>query len=254
MKRQKSNKRSTSWDTKEVPSALLRNNPKKEVWNQSNGYTSITLNASQQVLHDKINDNTLVFVEGKAGTGKTLSILYTFVKEYLKDNRKQIMIIRTPVEAGMDKIGALPNDYNAKIEPHFDSTKRLLEKLLSKGKVEADLNTRIHFKIPNFALGATYDNTLVLCDEVQAIPPMILKLLLERIGENTKMVIAGDSSQIYSDRAGLRNALSDAIPRFFTKLNSNEVIPKFDDMDYHEFTVEDVMRSDIVKDVIRAYS
>lgn len=246
MKRQKATR-----NTKvEVP----KDNPKKEAWNQANGYLSITLNDSQKVLHDKIQDNTLVFVEGKAGTGKTLSILYTFVKEYLKDNRKQIMIIRTPVEAGMDKIGALPNDYNAKIEPHFDSTKRLLEKLLTKGKVEADLGTRIHFKIPNFALGATYDNCLVLCDEVQTLSPMILKLLLERIGDNTKMVVAGDSSQIYSDRAGLRNALSDAIPRFFTKLNSNEVIPKYDDMDYHEFTVEDVMRSDIVKDVIRAYS
>lgn len=157
MKRQK--------NTRNTKAEIPKDNPKKEVWNQSNGYLSIKLTDSQLDLADKIEANTLTFVEGSAGTGKSLTVLHTFVKEYLKDKTKQIIVVRTPVEAGMDKIGALPNDYFAKIEPHFDSTKRLLEQLLSKGKVEADMNHRLHFKIPNYAIGSTFDNALVMVDE-----------------------------------------------------------------------------------------
>lgn len=157
MKRQK--------NTRNTKVEIPKDNPKKEVWNQSNGYLSFKLTDSQLDLADKIEANTLTFVEGSAGTGKSLTVLHTFVKEYLKDKTKQIIVVRTPVEAGMDKIGALPNDYFAKIEPHFDSTKRLLEQLLSKGKVEADMNHRLHFKIPNYAIGSTFDNALVMVDE-----------------------------------------------------------------------------------------
>lgn len=129
------------------------------------GFNSFKLTESQAELSSKISNNTLTFVEGVAGSGKSVSILYTFVKEYLRDNTKQIIIIRTPVEAGMDKIGALPNDYKAKVEPHFESTRKLLVDMLSKNKVENDMDHRIHFKIPNYVLGATFDNALVLLDE-----------------------------------------------------------------------------------------
>lgn len=245
MKRQK--------NTRNTKVEIPKDNPKKEVWNQSNGYLSFKLTDSQLDLADKIEANTLTFVEGSAGTGKSLTVLHTFVKEYLKDKTKQIIVIRTPVEAGMDKIGALPNDYFAKIEPHFDSTKRLLEQLLSKGKVEADMNHRLHFKIPNYAIGSTFDNALVMVDEVQQLSPMILKLILERTGQNSKVVVIGDNTQLYADNRNLRNALKDALPRFF-KGYPESPYPKFADIAYHKFTVEDVMRSDIVKSVITAYS
>ena len=220
-------------------------------WNAQNGFLDFKLTASQQELQDKIESNTLTFVEGVSGSGKSLAILYTFVKEYVKNNTKQLIILRTPVEAGMDKIGALPNDYAAKVEPHFASTRNLLEQLMSKGKVETDLNQRIHFKIPNYCLGATFDNSLILIDEVQQLQPMILKLLLERTGENSKIVVAGDNTQLYASNANQRDALKDALPRFFDK---DTMEPKFPDMAYHRFGVEDVMRSEIVKSVIRGYT
>lgn len=222
---------------------------KANSWDENYGYHKFILTASQKELANKIIENTLTFVDAPSGTGKTTSILHTFVKEYLRDKHKQIIIIRTPVEAGMDKVGFLPNDLSEKLAPHFSSTKYMLEQLLSKGKVETDMGHRIHFKIPNYTLGCTFDNALLLIDEVQQIPPMIVKLLLERTGINSKVVIAGDSSQLYATEASKRNGLKDAIKRFFDD-EGNSYYP---DCVLHRFEIEDVQRSEIVKTVIRAY-
>jgi phosphate starvation-inducible protein PhoH len=222
---------------------------KASQWEESYGIHKITLTASQKEFQNKILQNDMVICESPAGTGKSMTALYTFVKEYLRDTTKQIMVVRTPVEAGADKIGALPDNLNAKIEPHFASAKALLEMLLNKGKVETDMDHRIHFKIPNFCLGATFDNTLLVIDEVQQLPPLILKLMLERVGHNSKVVVLGDSSQLYTSAHG-RNALRDCIPRFF----DSSMQPKYPDISYHRFTIEDIQRSDFVKTVVRAYS
>lgn len=98
-------------------------------------------------------------------------------------------------------------------------------------------------------LGATWDNSLVLIDEAQLLQPIIMKLLLERIGENTKVVVSGSSSQIYTSDHNTRSGMNDAIGKFFNK----EKEPLFDNIEYFEFTSEDTMRSDIVKSVLKAY-
>jgi len=238
--------RKTKVDSGAVPTI----NRKAANWAGTNGIGDFKLTPNQLALVSKITDNTITFIDSPAGTGKTLCVLHTFVKEYLRDASKRIVVIRTPVEAGgLDKLGFLPDDLAAKVEPHFASTKRLLEQLLNKGKVETDLDNRIFFKVPNFELGATWDNSLVLIDEAQALQPMIMKLLLERIGVNTRVVVAGDSSQLYATDASQRNGLKDALGRF---LDSNNQ-PKYDDVAFHKFTVSDVMRSEIVKTVITAY-
>ena len=99
-------------------------------------------------------------------------------------------------------------------------------------------------------MGSTFDNSLILIDEAQQLPANILKLLLERIGVNSKCVIAGDSTQLYTGTDSKRNALRDAIPRFFAVDNT----PKYDDVSLHKFSVSDVQRSEIVKTVITAYT
>lgn len=243
---EKRNVRQTRKDKTTVPVV----NRKAANWGGSNGIGDFKLTESQSELADKISNNTITFIDSVAGTGKSLGTLYCFVREYLRDNTKRIIVIRTPVEAGgLDKLGFLPDDLASKVEPHFASTRRLLEQLLNKGKVETDLDNRIFFKVPNFELGATWDNSLVFIDEAQQLQPMIMKLLLERIGVNTKVVVAGDSSQLYAMDASQRNGLKDALGRFFTV----DKTPKFNEVAYHAFTVDDVQRSEIVKTVIRAY-
>jgi phosphate starvation-inducible protein PhoH len=81
-----------------------------------------------------------------------------------------------------------------------------------------------------------------------------MKLLLERIGTNSKMIVLGDPSQIYSNDKN-RQGLTDAISKFFIVDSSFKVEqPKFEDIGYFRFSIDDCMRSDIVKTVLKAYS
>lgn len=207
--------------------------------------------ASQKSLINTIRSNTITFVDSPAGTGKSSTVLWHFVKEYLLDHTKQIVIVRTPVEFADDKIGFLPNDLNSKTEVHFASAKKILEDFLGKGKLEADMEERISFKIPNYMLGCTFTNTLLLIDEAQQLSPQILKLVLERIGEGCRVVVAGDSAQLF-ESGGKRNGLADAIERFFN-VEGGYISSKYADVGFHEFGVSEIMRSEIVKTVVTAY-
>lgn len=215
---------------------------------------AFTPTQAQKTLINKIRENTITWVDSEAGTGKSSAALYHFCKEYLLDPYKQLVIVRTPVEIGGDKVGFLPSSLEAKLEIHFASAKEILERFLGKGRVEADLGTRIHFKIPNYMLGSTLDNALILIDEAQQLQPMILKLILERTGQNSKVVIAGCSNQLYGSGKD-RNSLADGIERFFKyDEDVGDLVAKYDEIAIHKFDLSDVMRSEIVKTVIQAYS
>lgn len=214
------------------------------------GFKTWNLSKDQKKLKNIMIDNDIVFVTGKAGCGKTGGVLHHYVEQYLDDKTKKIVVIRTPVEAGIDKIGALPSGLSEKIEPHFMPAKRVLGELLTPNKVECDLGKRIEFKIPNFCLGDTFNDSLVIISEAQQIPPMILKLLLERIGARSKCVIEGDSTQLYAND-GKRNGLNHAVNVFFDDAGecafSNKIA-------LFNFTNEVNQRSEIVKEVNDAYS
>jgi phosphate starvation-inducible PhoH-like protein len=215
------------------------------------GFSKIQLTPTQKEFANKIIQNDMVVCSAPSGTGKTLTALHTFVKMYLQDPSKQIVIVRTPVESGMDRIGFLPDSLSSKLVEHFSSARALLNKLLTKGKVDTDMEHRIHFKIPNYMLGSTFDNTLLVIDETQEIPPKIIKLILERVGVHSKVVVLGDPSQRYADEKG-RNGLNDVIDKFFVKTKDGYE-SKFSGVDYHRFEIDDVQRSDFCKTVLRAY-
>lgn len=230
--------------------------------NNNHGIKNINLSEAQKNCINVIKNNVITFIEGYAGTGKTLCALHYAVTEYLKDRSNNIIVIRTPVENNTDKIGFLPASLAEKCEPHFVSAKDALDLLLNKEKVEADLkntkNQRIQFKIPNYALGVTFENATIIIDEAQMLQPLIMKLLLERIGNNSKLIILGDQSQIYNKDTA-RNGLKDALTKFFNHtVDENQTIivqePKYEDIGYFKFNIEDMQRSDIVKTVIRAYN
>lgn len=220
--------------------------------NDKNGYHNFQLSGAQQECLETIENNIITFVHGRAGVGKSLAAFYFAVKQYLNNPAMRIIVIRTPVEAGQDKIGFLPSDLKEKLEPHFSSTKLLLEQLLNPQKVQADIEgpyKRIQFLIPNFAIGTTWDNAIICIDEAQQIQPLIMKLLLERIGVNSKVIVMGDPSQVYSGDKN-RQGMSDAISKFFDK---DTMESKYPDVGYFQFSIDDCMRSDIVKTVLQAY-
>ena len=225
---------------------------REKSYNNNFGVNSFELSRNQKQLSNMINANSLVFIKGYAGTGKSTAVLHNYVQDYLTDKNKNIVVIRTPVESTDDKVGFLPSDLDTKLEPHFASVRKILEVLLNKGKVESDLGKRIQFIVPSYILGATLDNSLILIDEAQQISPKILKLLLERIGVDSKCCVVGDDTQLYANDKK-RNALSDAFSRFFID-REGILYPRYEGLDCYEFGIEDVQRSEIVKTVIKAYS
>lgn len=249
---------------KKTPASLKTSNKYNDEAsvNNNHGIKNVVLSTAQKECIDVIKNNVITFVVGVAGTGKTLSALHYAVTEYLKSRENNIIVIRTPVENNTDKIGFLPASLAEKCEPHFVSAKDALDLLLNKEKVEADLknvrNQRIQFKIPNYALGVTFENATIIIDEAQVIQPLIMKLLLERIGKNSKLIVLGDHSQVYN-KDTVRNGLKDAITKFFHySLAENQSLivneAKYTDIGYFEFGIDDMQRSDIVKTVIKAYN
>lgn len=226
-------------------------NTVKQTEQEYSGLKEFTLSRYQNECLEVIKSNKITFVDSYAGTGKSSVALYYACKEYLANVHKKIVFVRTPAEMGSDRIGFLPGaaSMDEKLGPHFESTKALIIDFIGKNKFEADLDKRIFFTIPNFALGHTRTDCIYIIDESQLLQPLILKLLLERIGHNTKTIVLGSSGQLYSGDKGGRNALRDAISRFFDKDGN----PLYEDIARYSFPLDAVMRDDVVKDVIRAY-
>lgn len=154
---------------------------------------------------DSVLDPNKVFtiVDSSSGTGKTSTALHVALTELKYNNYRQLIFIKNPAEVGDDRIGFLSGSEQDKLEAHYATTKRIFSEFMSPQKLENDIGSgKIRLEIPNFVLGATFDNAIVILDESQVMSDNTIKLLLERCGVNTKYVILGDSKQKYaiSDR------------------------------------------------------
>ena len=203
--------------------------------------------ANQSKIVDSINTNTMTVVDAPSGSGKTSVVLHTFCKAYMANKEYNILVIRQPNEAGnLDKLGALPGELGEKTAPYFQAYKEILTDFLG-AKFQADFDKRIKFEPINYMLGRTLDNALILVDEAQTVEPMLMKLMLERVGYNSRIVIVGDKSQTYS--GGRRGGLQDVMGRFFKE----DGTPEIEDAQYIKLTSEDVMRSEFCKSVVKLY-
>lgn len=154
--------------------------------------------ARQQDIVDAIDQYDWVGVQAPSGCGKTTTVVWKALKLLGKDYRK-IIFVKNPTEAGDDQIGFLTGNESSKLEPHFDSMRGVFLDFMNKGKLESDeKNGNIQFKIPNFLLGATLSDAIVILDECQTYSPNTLKLLMERVDDSCKLIILGDKLQRYS--------------------------------------------------------
>lgn len=140
--------------------------------------------------------NGQVFVTGNCG--KTTTVVWKALNLLGKGYRK-IVFVKNPTEAGDDQIGFLTGNESSKLEPHFESMRGVFLDFMNKGKLESDeKNGNIQFKIPNFLLGATISDAIVILDECQTYSPNTLKLLMERVDDSCKLICLGDQFQQYS--------------------------------------------------------
>lgn len=148
---------------------------------------------------ESLNKNIYTIIDAPSGCGKTSTALWWALNQLKSRSYNQLIFIKNPTEVGDDQIGFLSGSEGDKLMAHMDTTKRIFHEFMSKNKMEADMSKdKIRLTIPNFLLGATFDNAIIIMDEVQTMSPKTVKLLTERCGKYSKYVILGDSGQKYS--------------------------------------------------------
>ncbi|CAH9014255.1 PhoH-like protein [Vibrio phage 501E54-1] len=197
--------------------------------------------------------NDLTAVQGSSGTGKSTTVIWQALQDLKRGMYKKVLFIKTPAEQGDDQIGYLSGDADQKLEAHFFSMRSIFHTFMSKEKLRMEeKHERIAFSIPNFVQGMTFDNCLIIIDEMQSISVDTTKLLLERTGEGSRVVCLGDKNQRYSAKKR-----TDGFSHFInmiTEVNEDGVRESTEDtMGYVEMTAKDNMRSDLSRRVVELY-
>ena len=208
----------------------------------------------QKKIIESMDDHDLTIVKAPSGCGKSATVLWKALKEYRVRNFNKIIIIKNPTEAGDDKIGYLTGDSTQKLSYHMDSMKSLFYQFISKNKLENDVsNENIVFDIPNFLLGKTLDNSIIILEEAQTMSPNTIKLCIERAGVDSIVVVVGDSAQAYSVKSR-NDGLADLIGRMTVERFGGEVDSRYPEMvGYVEMSHDNNMRSDLSHLITKVY-
>ena len=141
-------------------------------------------------------NSTVTFGVGPAGTGKTFLAVASAVKMYSEDQIKKIVLTRPAVEAG-EKLGFLPGDLSQKIDPYLVPLFDSLEYFFGNENLEYLIEKRNIEIVPlAYMRGRTLNNACIILDEAQNATSGQIKMFLTRLGENSKVIITGDESQI----------------------------------------------------------
>jgi phosphate starvation-inducible protein PhoH and related proteins len=184
----------------------------------------------------------LVFATGPAGTGKTY-LAVAFAAMCLENGQCDRLILSRPaVEAG-ERLGFLPGDMREKVDPYLRPLYDALYDVLAPERVERGLATGMIEIAPlAFMRGRTLSHAIVILDEAQNCTPVQMKMFLTRLGEESKMIVTGDPSQVDLPE-GKDSGLIDAI----------SILKGIDEIAHIAFTARDVVRRELVGQIVDAY-
>lgn len=198
--------------------------------------------ATQAEYIQTMMQNELVFGLGPAGTGKTYLAVALAVSMMLEGTIDKIILSRPAVEAG-ENLGFLPGDLKDKVDPYLRPLYDALYEMLPADQVDKKIALgEIEIAPLAFMRGRTLSNAFVILDEAQNTTPMQMKMFLTRLGENSRMVVNGDLSQVDLPR-GVVSGLRDALDVLKGTANIGSV----------RFSATDVVRHGLVAKIVKAY-
>jgi phosphate starvation-inducible PhoH-like protein len=239
-------KKTISKDTQYIPTDTK---PKMSKKDQISGMIKKSkdkfLTQSQREYYDKLIRNQITICSGPAGVGKSFIAMKAAV-DLIADHTspyEKIIIVRPAVEAE-EKLGSLPGNVEEKLDPYIFPSYYLLNKIIGK---EAREKLKQMEVIEVFALaymrGMNIDNSILIFEEAQNATPKQMKLLLTRIGTDSKFFISGDLEQTDRYKDKKHSGLWDAIEKF---KNISEI-------GVHEFGDEDVVRNPLITEILKRY-
>ena len=224
----------TSKTKKEIIGSILKKKTKEKF-----------LTESQKEYYKKLNEAQITICAGPAGVGKSYIAMKAAI-DLLVDPLspyEKIIIVRPAVEAE-EKLGSLPGNVEEKLDPYIFPTYYLLNKIIGKDAREKLKELEV---IEVFALAymrvMNIDNSILIFEEAQNSTPNQMKLLLTRIGFNSKFFISGDLEQTDRYKDKTHSGLYDAITRF----------KSVDSILCHEFSQSDVVRNSLITKILEKY-
>lgn len=198
--------------------------------------------ANQKHYVDAIDENTITFGIGPAGTGKTYLAMAKAVAALQAKKVNRIILTRPAVEAG-EKLGFLPGTLNEKIDPYLRPLFDALHDMVDPDSIPRLMQSGVIEVAPlAFMRGRTLNDSFIILDEAQNTTPEQMKMFLTRLGFGSKMVITGDVTQVdlpNGAKSGLRII--------------RDILGVVDDISFIELTAEDVVRHRLIGDIVKAY-
>jgi len=187
--------------------------------------------------------NDLTFCIGPAGTGKTYLAVAIAVSMLKKKQIRRIVLARPAVEAG-EKLGFLPGDLQAKVNPYLRPLFDALEDMMDFTQMRKFMGLDIIEIIPlAFMRGRTLNEAAIICDEAQNTSALQMLMVLTRLGHGSKMIITGDITQIDLER-GQKSGMVEAI----------ETLRRIKGIGYVELSRTDIVRHRLVQKIVQAYA
>jgi len=192
---------------------------------------------------DAIDDNTVVFGIGPAGTGKTYLAMAKAVQALQAKRINRIILTRPAVEAG-ERLGFLPGSLNDKIDPYLRPLYDALHDMLDPDSIPRKLMAAGTIEVAPLAYmrGRTLNDAFIILDEAQNTSPEQMKMFLTRLGFGSKIVVTGDVTQVdlpTGTRSGLRVV--------------EEILDGVEDLSFNRLTAHDVVRHKLVGKIVAAY-
>lgn len=197
---------------------------------------------NQRKLVDAYLQNDMIFTTGPAGSGKTYVSIALAVRALKNKEIRKIILSRPAVEAG-EKLGFLPGDMKEKIDPYLQPLYDALQDMIPAQKLTEYMEQNVIQIAPlAFMRGRTLNDAVVILDEAQNTTTQQMKMFLTRMGQNTKMIITGDMTQIDLPRA-VRSGLKEALI----------VLKDVKGISFVEMSEKDIVRHKLVTRIVNAY-